>query len=55
MRAMLGYKIEEFLPMLHYIEGPYNIRAYDISRLHCLVTLAQIMEGRKLVEPIKGF
>jgi hypothetical protein len=44
-------KIEEFLPMLHYIEGPRNILANNLSRLHCLVTLAQIAEGKKLVEP----
>jgi hypothetical protein len=46
-------KIEEFLPMLHYIEGPRNILANNISRLHCLVTLAQIAEGKKLVEPVE--
>jgi hypothetical protein len=44
-------KIEEFSPMLHYIEGPHNIIADNFSRLHRLVTLAQITEGKKLVEP----
>jgi hypothetical protein len=44
-------KIEEFLPMLHYIKGPRNILADNLSRLHHLVTLAQIPEGKKLVEP----
>ncbi len=44
-------KIEEFLPILHYIEGPHNILANNLSRLHCLVTLAQIAEGKKLIEP----
>jgi hypothetical protein len=44
-------KIEEFLPMLHYIEGPHNILADNLSRLLCLVTPAQIAEGKKLVEP----
>ncbi len=44
-------KIEEFSPMLHYIEGPRNILADNLSRLHCLVTLAQIAEGKKLIEP----
>jgi hypothetical protein len=44
-------KIEEFLPMLHYIKGPRNILADNFSRLHCLVTSAQIVEGKKLVEP----
>ncbi len=46
-------KIEEFLPMLHYIEGPCNILANNLSRLHCLVTPAQIAEEKKLVEPIE--
>ncbi len=44
-------KIEEFSPMLHYIEGPRNILANNLSRFHCLVTPAQIAEGKKLVEP----
>jgi hypothetical protein len=44
-------KIEEFLPMLHYIEGPGNILPNNLSRLHRLVTPAQIVEGKKLVEP----
>jgi hypothetical protein len=44
-------KIEEFSPILHYIDGPHNILANNLSRLHCLVTLAQIAEGKKLVEP----
>jgi hypothetical protein len=44
-------KIEEFSPMPHYIEGPRNILANNLSRLHCLVTPAQNAEGKKLVEP----
>jgi hypothetical protein len=44
-------KIEEFSPMLHYIEGPPNILANNLSRLHRLVTPAQIAEGKKLIEP----
>jgi hypothetical protein len=44
-------KIEEFLPILHYIEGPRNILANNLSRLHCLVTQAQITEGKNLVDP----
>jgi hypothetical protein len=45
-------KIEEFSPMLHYIQGPRNILANNLSRLHPLVTTAQIPEGnKKLVEP----
>ncbi len=37
--------------MLHYIEGPHNILANNHSRLHRLVTPAQITEGKELVEP----
>jgi hypothetical protein len=37
--------------MLHYIKGHCNFLANNLSRLHCLVTLAQIPEGKKLVEP----
>jgi hypothetical protein len=44
-------KIEEFSPILHYIEGPRNILSDNLSRLHCLDTPAQITEGKKLVEP----
>jgi hypothetical protein len=38
-------KIEEFSPILHYIEGPHNILADNLSRLLCLITPAQIAEG----------
>jgi hypothetical protein len=44
-------KIEEFSHILHYIKGPRNILANNLSRLHCLVIPAQIAEGKKLVEP----
>jgi hypothetical protein len=44
-------KIEEFLPMIHYIEGPFNILANNLSRFHFLVTPDHIPEGKKLVEP----
>ncbi len=44
-------KIEEFSPILHYIEGPRNILANNLSRLHCLFTPTQITEGKKLIEP----
>ncbi len=37
--------------MLHYIEGPCNILANNVSQLHCLVSLAQIVAGKKLIEP----
>jgi hypothetical protein len=46
-------RIEEFSPMLHFIKGPRNILANNLSRLHHLVTPAQITEGKKLVEPAK--
>ncbi len=38
-------KVEKFSSMLHYIKGPHNILANNLS------TLAQIAEGKKLVEP----
>jgi hypothetical protein len=37
--------------MLHYIKPPRNILANNLSRLHRLVTPAQIAEGKKFVEP----
>jgi hypothetical protein len=36
--------------MLHYIEGPCNIIVNNLLRLHCLVTPAQIVEEKKLIE-----
>jgi hypothetical protein len=33
-------QIEEFSPMFHYIKGPCNILADNLSRLHHLVTPA---------------
>jgi hypothetical protein len=48
-------KIEEFPPILHYIKGPQNILAENLSRLYCLVTPAQIAEGKKLIEPAEVF
>jgi hypothetical protein len=44
-------KLKSFHPILHYIEGPQNILANNLSRLHCLVTPAQIVEGKKFIEP----
>jgi hypothetical protein len=43
--------IEEFSPILHFIKGPCNILVDNLSRLHCLITPAQIAEGKKLIEP----
>ncbi len=37
--------------MLHNIKDPCKILANNISRLHRLVTPAQIAEGKKLAEP----
>jgi hypothetical protein len=37
--------------MLHYIKGPHNNLADNLSMLHHLVTPAQIAEGKKLVKP----
>jgi hypothetical protein len=45
-------KIEKFLPWLHYIKGPQNILADNLSGLLCLPTPSQIVEGKKLVEPV---
>eukprot|EP00804_Cyclotella_cryptica_P012762 CCRYP_010538-RA/>CCRYP_010538-RA protein AED:0.34 eAED:0.34 QI:0/-1/0/1/-1/0/1/0/303 len=44
-------KVEEYSPSLHYIEGPLNILADNLSWLHRLVTPAQIVEGKSLVNP----
>ena len=45
-------KVEEFSPTLHYIEGPKNILADNLSRLQRLVTTDQLAEGKRLVDPI---
>jgi hypothetical protein len=44
-------KIEEFSPILHYNKGLCSILPNNLSRLHCLITPAQIAEGKKLIEP----
>ncbi len=44
-------KLKSFHPYLHFIKGPRNILADNLSRLHCLVAPAQIAEGKKLIEP----
>jgi hypothetical protein len=31
--------------------GPWKYSSHNYSRLHCLITPAQIAEGKKLVEP----
>ena len=45
-------QVEEFSPTLHYIEGPRNILADNLSRLQRLITPAQLAEGKNLVEPV---
>ncbi len=42
-------KIEQFSSL--DVKGPRNILSHNYSRLDCLITLAQITEGKKLVEP----
>jgi hypothetical protein len=42
-------KIEQFSSL--NVKGHRNILSQKYSRLHCLVTLAQIVEGKKLIEP----
>jgi hypothetical protein len=37
--------------MIHCIKDPCIILANNLSRLHCLVTPAQIVEGKKPIEP----
>merc|ERR1712155_366020 len=44
-------KVEEYLPVMHYIEGPKNLLADNLSRLERLLTPAQLAEGKPLVEP----
>ncbi len=44
-------KVEEFSTTLDYAEGPHNIPADNLSRLHCLVTPGQVTEEKILVEP----
>ena len=44
-------KIEEYSPILHYIEGPKNVLADNLSRLQRKITPEQLAEGKNLVEP----
>jgi len=39
-----------FLPSLHFLEGPKNILADNLSQLFRLPTPFQITEGKKLIE-----
>ncbi len=44
-------KLKSFHPYYTKSRAPHNILANNLSRLHRLVTPAQIAEGKKLVEP----
>lgn len=45
------HKVEGSSPTLHFSEGPHNILADNLSRLHHLVKKAQIAEGKCLIDP----
>ena len=45
-------KVEEYSPMLHYIEGPNNLLAENFSRLQRLISPDQLAKGKKLVKPV---
>ena len=45
-------KLEEYSPILHYIEGPKNVLADNLSRLHRTITPNQLAEGKNLVNAI---
>jgi hypothetical protein len=49
MRVMLHTKFEQFSSL--DVIGPPQYSSHNYSRLHCLVTMAQIAEGKKLIEP----
>ena len=37
---------------MHYIEASLNVLSDNFSQLHCLVTLAHIVEGKRLMGPV---
>ena len=45
-------KLKEYSPILHYIEGPKNVLADNLLRLHCTITPTQLAEGKNLVNTI---
>ncbi len=51
MHVTLAYKNWRVFTHTTLHLGPHNILANNLSRLHCLVTPAQIAKGKKLVEP----
>ncbi len=46
---MLRTKIEQFSSL--NVKGPLQYSSHNYSRFDCLITPAQIAEGKKLVEP----
>ncbi len=53
MRAMLAHKNWRDFTHVALHHGPQNILANNFSRLHCLLTPAQLAEGKKLVESVE--
>ncbi len=49
LRQYWYMKIEQFSSL--DVKGPTQYPSHNYSRLHCLVTPAQIVEGKKLIEP----
>jgi hypothetical protein len=49
MRVTLCTKIEQYSSL--NVIGPLKYSSHNSSRLQRMVTLAQIVEGKKLVEP----
>ena len=39
--------VKEYSPVLHYIEGPKNILADNLSRLHCLPAPNDLKSGNQ--------
>ncbi len=42
---------ENWTVFIPWCERPLQFSSHNYSRLHCLITLAQIAEGKKLIEP----
>ena len=45
-------RVEQYSHILHYIEGPKNILTENLSRLHRLITPAQLAKAKILVDQI---
>ncbi len=48
---MLVLVYENWTVFIPWCERPLQYSSHNNSRLHCLITLAQIAEGKELVEP----